>query len=44
MPLSHNGSAPALRAGPFGLAGSIPAGGVFYSLKASRTLESGLNK
>ena len=28
-PLSHNGSAPALRAGPFGLPGSIPGGGVF---------------
>jgi hypothetical protein len=28
MPPSHSGIAPVLRTGPFGLAGSIPAGGV----------------
>lgn len=40
VPPSHNGIAPALRAGPFGQPGSIPGGGVHFS-KASKTLESG---
>ena len=31
MPPSHNGIAPALRAGPFGHPGSTPGGGVLFA-------------
>ncbi len=39
MPVSHNGSAPAWSAGPFGLPGSIPGAGVFQEENLSLVLE-----
>lgn len=38
MPPSHNGIAPVLRTGPFGLPGSIPGGGVYSKKKMGKKI------